>query len=559
MPAMTRLLTLKMAVALVVAAALGAPAFAEQVGTASAVNPAATVNLRTITIGSSIAHMERIRTTASGSVQVLFVDKTSMTVGPNSDVTIDEYVFDPKAGTGSLAATVGKGAMRFVGGLISHNGNAEIKTVTATLGIRGGVAIVNGPSVYAGYGSTSVTAGGVTVTLGANEYTQTGSGVPAPPGPPPPGFVTSMLQLFQSAGGQTGGVASGTASRGNVAAAERRATGSTAASVAGPLTLTPAAVPVNVQTATTNTNLNQTIQTSVQAAAAAQTVVEQRPVIDPRPSVTLSGFSGGIDQTNFDTSSFNNAPVLGTSQVVLDAMGNRVQANFTAFGNTRDTFQFGSTDPSDPTPSVYTDYNAFSAQSKRGGTFNGIGYQGEMTNVSPAATRQLATSLGNPDLTVCQCDFTRWGFWSVRNPTNTESIFGLWVAGRPAQASDVPATGTATYIGQVVANVGSVSSRSNDVRVATGNFTNAVNFGTRTGAVSVTGLDNTNYSGVVALQGNSVNFGGALAGDFGNRQMGLAGSFYRSPTNPVGEMGGTVAIQGNNYIGSGVFTAAARR
>jgi hypothetical protein len=64
---------------------------------------------------------------------------------------------------------------------------------------------------------------------------------------------------------------------------------------------------------------------------------------------------------------------------------------------------------------------------------------------------------------------------------------------------------------------------------------------------------------VVALQGNSVNFGGALAGDFGNRQMGLAGSFYRSPTNPVGEMGGTVAIQGNNYIGSGVFTAAARR
>jgi hypothetical protein len=553
MPVMTRLLTLKMALALAATATLAAPAFAAQVGTASAVNPAATVDLRTITIGSSISHMERIRTTASGSVQVLFIDKTSMTIGPNSDVTIDEYVFDPKAGTGSLAATVGKGAMRFVGGLISHNGNAEIKTRTATLGIRGGVAIVSGPSVYAGYGSTSVTAGGVTVTLGANEYTQTGSGVPAPPGPPPPGFVTSMLQLFQSAGGQTGGVARGTASRGNVAAAERRATGSTTASVAGPLTPTPTTVPAATQTTNTIFNLNQTIQTSAQTAAVENLIVEQRPTVDPRPSVTLSGFVGGFYHHDF----IGNQAIFGTSQVVLDATGNRVQANFTSFGNTSDTFQFGSTGPMDPTSSVYTDYNNFSAQAKRGATFNTIPYDGELINVSPDATRQLAASLGKPDLTVCRCDYTRWGFWSVHAPSTNESIFGLWVAGRPAQASDVPVTGTATYIGQVVANVGSSSVK--DARVVAGNFSNEVNFGARTGAVSVTGLDNTNYSGTVALQGNTSNFSGALAGNVGNRQMGLIGSFYRSPTSPVGEMGGTVAIQGTNYVGGGVFTAAARR
>ncbi|WP_375413496.1 FecR domain-containing protein [uncultured Bradyrhizobium sp.] len=552
---MTRLQNVKMALALSAAATLGVPASAEQVvGTASAVNPAATVNLRTISIGSSIAHKERVRTTASGSVQVLFIDKTSMTVGPNSDVTIDEYVFDPKAGTGNLAATVGKGAMRFVGGLISHNGNAEIKTPTATIGIRGGVAIVNGPSVYAGYGSTSVTSGGVTVTLGANEYTQTGNGnPPTPPGPPPPGFVTAMLQLFQSAGGQTGGVSAGTASRGNVAAAERRATGSTSASVAGALTPPPPIAPVNVQTATTNTNLTQTIQTSAQTAAA-QTIADQRPVIDPRPSVTLNGFVGAVDQVKAD--GINNTPVAGTAQVVLDATGNKVQANFTAFGNTRDTFQFGSTDPMDPTASVYTNYNNFSAQSKQGGTFNGIPYSGEMNNVSPDAAKQLAAAAGKADLTLCQCDYTRWGFWSVRNPTNTESIFGLWVAGRPAQASDVPVTGTATYIGQVVANVG--SSGSNALKAAAGNFSNEVNFGTRTGAVAVTGLDSTNYSGTVALQGNTANFAGALAGNVGNRQMGLVGSFYRSPTNPVGEMGGSVVIQGTNYVGGGVFTAARR-
>jgi hypothetical protein len=555
MPVMTRLLTFDTALALAAAAMLSAPAFAAQVGTASAVNPDATVNLRTITIGSSIAHMERIKTTSSGSVQVLFIDKTSMTIGPNSDVTIDEYVFDPKAGTGSLTSTVAKGAMRFVGGLISHNGKAEVKTTTAALAIRGGIAIVSGPSIYVGYGSTSVTSGGVSVTLGANEYTQTGSGIPTPPGPPPPGFVTSMLQTFQSAGGQTGGVAPGTASRGNVAAAERRATGSTVASVAGQLTPAPAPAPTNVQAATANTNLNQTIQTTAQTTAA----VETAAVADQRPSVTLAGFVGGLLQ--FKTDGFSNGPVVGKSRVVLDAAGNRVQANFSAFDDTRESLQFGSTDPADPTTSVYVDYNKFSAQSKRGGTYNNVPYDGEMTVTSADDTRaiygNLAEGRAPKNLTVCECDYTRWGLWSARNPANTASVLGMWVAGRPSQAADIPATGTATYVGQVTAFVGTPTGQTSNL--AAGNFTNVVNFGTRSGAVSVTGLDSTNYSGAVVLQGNTVNFGGALAGDVGNRQMGLAGSFFRSPTNPVGEMGGTVVIQGTNYVGSGVFAAASRR
>src|SRR5450631_972284 len=102
--------------ALLVASAPYGTISAQEVGKASAVNPAATANLRTISIGSSIAHKERIRTTTAGSVQLLFLDKTSMTIGPNSDLTIDEYVYDPNAGTGKLAATLSKGALRFVGG-----------------------------------------------------------------------------------------------------------------------------------------------------------------------------------------------------------------------------------------------------------------------------------------------------------------------------------------------------------------------------------------------------------------------------------------------------------
>jgi hypothetical protein len=209
------------------------PALAQEVGRASAVNPAATANLRTIIIGASIAHKERIQTQAGGSVQLLFLDKTSMTIGPNSDLTIDEYVYDPIASTGKLAATLGKGALRFVGGQISHSGDAEIKTATAVIGIRGGVALIGPEHVYAGYGTSTVISGGSTVILGAGEFTQTlgGGAPPTSPAPPPTGFVAAQIQVFQSASGQTGG-AGGSATPAAVLRAETRATGSPNATVA---------------------------------------------------------------------------------------------------------------------------------------------------------------------------------------------------------------------------------------------------------------------------------------------------------------------------------------
>ena len=134
-------------------------ALAQEVGTASAVNPAATANLRTITIGASIGHKAHIQTATGGSVQLLFLDKTSMTIGPNSDLTIDEYLYDPAGRTGKIAATLGKGALRFVGGQISHNGDAEIRTANAVIGIRGGTAFISPDHVYTGDGEVTVKSG----------------------------------------------------------------------------------------------------------------------------------------------------------------------------------------------------------------------------------------------------------------------------------------------------------------------------------------------------------------------------------------------------------------
>ena len=58
---MSRMEGLRIAMTAAALALGGATAQAQQVGTASAVNPAATANLKTIVIGQSIAHKEQSR------------------------------------------------------------------------------------------------------------------------------------------------------------------------------------------------------------------------------------------------------------------------------------------------------------------------------------------------------------------------------------------------------------------------------------------------------------------------------------------------------------------
>jgi hypothetical protein len=75
-----------------------ATAFAQQVGTATAVNPesrttppgGSTVVLK---VGAHVMHKERIKTTPTGSVQLLFLDRSTLTIAPNSDIVIDEFVY----------------------------------------------------------------------------------------------------------------------------------------------------------------------------------------------------------------------------------------------------------------------------------------------------------------------------------------------------------------------------------------------------------------------------------------------------------------------------------
>jgi hypothetical protein len=60
-----------------------------------------------------------------------------MSIGPNSDLTIDQFVYDPRTGTGKLAMTTTRGLLRFVGGKLSKQEDAvTMRTTTATLAAR---------------------------------------------------------------------------------------------------------------------------------------------------------------------------------------------------------------------------------------------------------------------------------------------------------------------------------------------------------------------------------------------------------------------------------------
>ena len=119
-----------------------------QVGVTAAVNPAITgkppiSDKRALLVGTNVFHDELIVTEATGQAQMLFLDESALTIGPNSEVVLDEYVYDPEQKTGRLVLNATKGVFRLVGGRTTKKTPVVLNTPTATIGIRGGISIIN--------------------------------------------------------------------------------------------------------------------------------------------------------------------------------------------------------------------------------------------------------------------------------------------------------------------------------------------------------------------------------------------------------------------------------
>lgn len=91
---------------------------------------------RPLSVGSEVFANERIRTGDASSAQLMFLDKTVMSIGPKAELLLDKFAYDPNRRTGQVVVNAVQGSFRFVTGAQNPT-NYAIKTPVATLGIRG--------------------------------------------------------------------------------------------------------------------------------------------------------------------------------------------------------------------------------------------------------------------------------------------------------------------------------------------------------------------------------------------------------------------------------------
>jgi hypothetical protein len=151
-------------------------------------------------IGDQLVFLQVIAAGEASAAQTRFIDQSSLSVGANSRVTLDAFVFDPAKP--ALAATLTSGVLRFVTGQMDKNAY-RLRTPTATVGVRGTVfyLIVAGDgasTVYVEDGSVTFAnnAGtAVTVTPGLASRIDAQSGPPSPPAPPGVGDLAAAAAM----------------------------------------------------------------------------------------------------------------------------------------------------------------------------------------------------------------------------------------------------------------------------------------------------------------------------------------------------------------------------
>jgi hypothetical protein len=133
-----------------------APALAaEPAGEAVAVTPAASASgaagARTLATHGSVFMGDLVTTDAGGQAQLRFRDDTRMVVGPNSELTIDKFVYAGQGTAKQVTFEATRGVFRFITGN-SPKSAYLIDTPVATIGARGS----HGDIILPGDGTLSV-------------------------------------------------------------------------------------------------------------------------------------------------------------------------------------------------------------------------------------------------------------------------------------------------------------------------------------------------------------------------------------------------------------------
>ena len=157
------------------------PVMAAQVGVASAVQNDVQGAGKPLAPGSQLFEQEIVKTGVASIAQLLFLDQTSLTLGPKAQVKLDKFVYDPNKKVGDVVLSATKGAFRFVSGTQDPH-SYTINTPVATIGTRGTIVdcynFANGIICIVEEGSAII--GGIVVKAGQALVVYKGGGHDGP-------------------------------------------------------------------------------------------------------------------------------------------------------------------------------------------------------------------------------------------------------------------------------------------------------------------------------------------------------------------------------------------
>ena len=554
-----------------------------EVGVAAAVNvdargrpPGAAP--RVITLGSNVVFNEEITTDAAGLVQILLLDGTTFTVGPNSRLTIDEFVYDPETGDARVVASLTKGVFRFVGARTSQtDGGATVTTPVGTIGIRGAVtnisydpatgqstaALVAGKSltvvdgdgtrriVYeTGYTAvmTKGTDGGATTTVRKSTRQETGL----------------IQQQLSSKPGQNGGNTGMPPSDGQTEEVARNNSGLPDMIWLPPLKPVQSSGPELEET-----TIDGKTQDDLDNDLGDETH-------------TVTGFFGGMGRSNIEGNDnpyaltgvrvdcgYSGCEGDGATNFVADV--NAAGDPMSGEGRLEDSQdQYASQHGDGYDPYVDGQNRVLSAIELRfGGSgtelYTDDGGTGVPQQVESYIVPGRTTEVDGEVYEHCtDCDFIQWGWWGTQVTTNQDQgqgipqdrqdtvVNGTWVAGdisSPAAVYDesaLPFGGSAQYNGAAIGTVSRDANNGVATYLATGDFNMTYDFNERSGFASIDNFDGSDGFDPISV-------GGAVFDNSNDSQALFAGRLNGYNPYAGGELGGS--IQGA-FVNNGPNVAA---
>jgi hypothetical protein len=109
------------------------------VGIVGAINGTVKTETRTLKAGDKIYLNETIYASEDSGTQILLLDQSTFTIGSESEVVMDTFIYDPETNDGKIVASVKQGSLKVISGLISKKNpdSLTVEVPEGTLGSRG--------------------------------------------------------------------------------------------------------------------------------------------------------------------------------------------------------------------------------------------------------------------------------------------------------------------------------------------------------------------------------------------------------------------------------------